>query len=77
MNRLFLSRGVFHKTLSSVTIDSFCYKLLKYLASDWSSADLSLIFVIFHMKKGFVKRVPGLCQGHLEQGIGTDHDDGC
>ena len=45
------------KHLSSVTNDSFCYKLLKSLLLIGYQQIWSLIFVI---EKYFVKRVPGL-----------------
>ena len=43
--------GGVSQNLSSVTNDSFCYKLLKSPLLIWLSADLSLIVVIYHWKK--------------------------
>ena len=43
--------GPISQNLSSVTNYIFCYKLLKSLHSNWFSADLSMIVIIFHWKK--------------------------
>ena len=53
-------QGGVSQNLSSVTNDNLCYKLLKSLLLIGYQQILSLIFVICHWKKDFVKHSPGL-----------------
>ena len=58
------------QNVSSVINDSFCYKAIENLASDWLSAELSLIYVICHSKRLCERPPGGMRTGDVRKGGG-------